>query len=408
MESAVYPVIRLKKGREASAAYGHPWIFSGAIAGKPEGLAHGCFVHAANAEGEIIGTGSYSSSGAIALRLFDAGLAAIDRAWLVNRLHEAEARRRLLGLGPDTPTTGYRVIHGEADGVPGLVVDRYADTVVFQIATAALDAIRPDIIAALNEALAPRAIVERSDSSSRREEGLAEVNAVHAGEVTSPVEFAENGVALLADVVEGQKTGFFLDQRELRAHVRALANNRRAINLFSYTGAASLFALLGGAPSVHNVDASQPALDMALVMAGRHGIEAGRVTQERADVFQWVSQRREADYDMVIMDPPSIIKSRKDAENGKRAYHFLNRAALRLVRDGGIFATSSCSQLLPEDDFAALLRRAATQSNTRLYTLAALRQPPDHPLSPYFPEGAYLKSYVFEVRRKAGGSPSGE
>ena len=407
MESTRYPVIRLKKGRESSAAYGHPWIFSGAIAAKPDGLAHGSFVHAANADGEIIGTGSYSSSGAIAIRLFDAASVAIDKSWFVDRIHEADTRRRLLGLGPDTPTTAYRVLHGEADGAPGLVVDRYADTVVFQIATAALDSLRHDIVAALGEALAPRAIVERSDSSSRREEGLAEVNAVHAGEVTSPVEFTENGVALLADILSGQKTGFFLDQRELRARLRALAKGRRALNLFSYTGAASLFALLGGAPAAHNVDASQPALDMALEMAGRHGFSE-RVTQERADVFQWVSQRREADYDMVIMDPPSIIKSRKDAENGARAYHFLNRAALRLVRDGGIFATSSCSQLLPEDEFAALLRRAATQSNTRLYTLAALRQPPDHPLSPYFPEGAYLKSYVFEVRRKPGAAPSTE
>ncbi|MBI4665412.1 MAG: class I SAM-dependent rRNA methyltransferase [Nitrospinae bacterium] len=393
------PIIKLKSGRENSAVFGHPWIFSGAVAERPQGLSHGDFITIQDHQGKVVGVGSYSSKGSIMARIFDFSGAGINKEWFAAKIRRAESLRRLMGYGPGTNVTGYRVVFGEADGIPGLIVDRYAETVVFTLSTAGLDKKRAEIVEALDEALAPSAIVERSDSTSRKDEGLEEAAGVIKGSVDAPVEFVEHGVKFLSDALEGQKTGFFLDQKDLRAAIRRTSSGRRVLNLFSYTGAASVYAMLGGASSVHNVDGSQPALDMALRNARLNGLAEESFTNERSDVFQWLNTRREPEFDMVIVDPPSIIKSAKDTESGKKAYHFLNRAAIRLVKDDGILATSSCSQHLSGDDFAFILRRAAAQAGAKLGTIGSFSQSADHPISVHFPESFYLKSFMFEVRR---------
>ncbi len=391
-----YPILPLVPGKEAAVGFWHPWIFSGAIASRPEGLEHGDLVHVADRQGKVIGTGTFSNKSSIAVRVFEFKEAVIDRAWLVAKL-KAAAERRATTVAKDT--TAYRVLFGEADGIPGLVVDRFGDVCVFQIATMGLDRMRDDVVAAIDEAFAPAAIVERSDVAVRREEGLNDFVAIHKGDVSAPVAFAENGLSFIADVQAGQKTGFFLDQKDLRKWILDHGAKGSVLNLFSYSGAAGIAAMKAGAERVHNVDGSKDALELCATHGEMNGIPAEKFTTEISDAFDWLNLNKDSRYDAVIMDPPALIKAGRDAEEGKKAYHFLNRAAMRLVNDGGLFVTSSCSHFLPEEDLAFILRRASVQAGVRLDVLAVIRQAADHPQSVYFPESAYLKSFVCRVSR---------
>jgi 23S rRNA (cytosine1962-C5)-methyltransferase len=244
----------------------------------------------------------------------------------------------------------------------------------------------------------PSVLVERSDLATRHEEGLEEVKTVHHGTCPDTIEFKENGLKFLADPMSGQKTGFFLDQKDLRDTIRHCAKKMTVLNLFSNTGSFAVAALKAGAKQVHQIDSSQPALDACAAQLTLNELDPSLVTYEAADVFQWLGKNTQRTFDMVICDPPALIKSQRDIESGRKAYHFLNRAALRLVNHGGIFVTSSCSNYLTEDDFAFNLRRAATQAGVVLDVLKVVRQSPDHPLSIYFSEALYLKSFVCQVR----------
>jgi len=407
---ADYPVLHLRRDRAASLAFRHPWVFSGALEEPPDRAFHGHLVRVAAPDGAILGTGTYSSSSSIAVRIFAFEDAAVDAGWLASRIAEADARRRLLGFGPGTDTTGYRVVFGESDGLPGFVLDRFGDTFVFQLSTAGTDRMRDDLITDMQATFSPDAIVERSDLNVRREERLDEVTAVRHGALPDgdAVPFIERGIQYLAHPLAGQKTGFFLDQRDLRTLVRQLASRSplqsgQALNLFSYSGATAIAALLGGVAHVHNVDGSETALAHAREHAALHELGEDRFTAVRADVFQWLAAHTEPTYDLVMLDPPALIKSQRDVEQGRRAYHFLNRSALRLVRDGGLLVTSSCSYYFSDDDLAFELRRAAHAVGVSLHTVAAVGQSLDHPQSVYFPEAAYLKSLVLQVHRHERG-----
>ncbi len=390
----MYPILRIKEGKEAAIGFRHPWMFSGALESKAE---HGAVVQVADKHGKVLGTGTYSRSGSIAVRVFAFGDAAINGALFVERMKDAHAKRLVLGYGPGTQTTGYRCVFGEADGLPGLIVDRYEDVFVFQIATAGMDKMRDLVVGAIKEVFAPRAIVERSDMPSRREENLEPVAGVVSGEDPGEVAFLEHGRRCVAAPLKGQKTGFFLDQKDLRSKIAQYAKGKEVLNLFSYTGSAAFAALAGGATNVHNVDGSDEALALLDAQAKAAGVSA-HCTSQKTDIFQWLA-REESAHDMVIMDPPALIKANKDTEEGKKAYHFLNRAALKLVKDGGIFVTSSCSHFLPEEDLAFILRRASVQAGVDLQVLEVVRQSPDHPQSVYFPEGTYLKTFICRVRK---------
>jgi 23S rRNA (cytosine1962-C5)-methyltransferase len=392
----MYPTIVISSKRTASLHFQHPWIFSGAIVGMDSGVEHGGLVRVVDEDDVVYGVGTYSSRSSIAVRVFDWKEVVIEKKWFVARLREAMDRRKLMGFGKKD-TTGYRVLFGEADGVPGLVVDRYGDVAVFQIATAGLDNLREEIVAAIKNALDPRVIVERSDIGVRKDDGLVDVVAVRFGEVKGCAPFLERGRAYVADALGGQKTGFFLDQRDARDAVAGLSKGRECLNLFSYSGAFGVAAMLGGAKSVHNVDLSAPALELCGEHARLNQIGESVFTTEEADVFQWLNEHDKPSYDLVVLDPPALIKSSKDAEAGKKAYHFLNRAGMRLVRDGGVFVTSSCSAHLSEEDMVFALRRASVQAGVRLSILQTLHQSSDHPTSIYFPESLYLKTFVSQI-----------
>ncbi|HLD17863.1 MAG TPA: class I SAM-dependent rRNA methyltransferase [Patescibacteria group bacterium] len=397
----MYPSVTVQPRAAVNAAFKHPWIFSRAILHADEDVVHGSLVHVRDPEGNTVGVGTASTVSSIAIRLFVFEEAVIDQAWFVQRLREADVRRHLLGYGPGMDTTGYRIVFGESDGIPGLIVDRYEDVLVFQLGTAGLDAIRLEIIEALKEVFHPRVIVERSDLPSRHEENLEDVMGVQSGDDPGLVAFQENGLIFEADVLGGQKTGFFLDQKDLRQAIRSFANGRDVLNLFSYTGSAGVAALAGGAKRVLNVDASASALEACQPLARLNKLPVKRMETQKADIFPWIASQREPAYDLVLVDPPALIKSQKDIEEGKKAYHFLNRSAMRLVSDNGIFITSSCSHYLSEEDFTFILRRASVQAGVHLSILRVIRQSPDHPFSLYFPEAGYLKSFVCEVRREA-------
>jgi 23S rRNA (cytosine1962-C5)-methyltransferase len=333
------------------------------------------------------------------VRVLDFRTVEIDGIWFAGRLRAADERRQIMGYGPGTDTTGYRVVFGEADGLPGLVVDRYDDVLVIQVSTSGMNRLKPLVLHALEAVFSPRAIYERSDLPSRKEEGLPEMAHALLGDPPEPVLFDEHGLKFLSDPVDGQKTGFFLDQKDLRLWLRRLASGRRMLNLFSYTGAHSVAALAGGTVSTLNVDISPSALAMGQRQAELNGMGGDRFVTEQADVFQWLAAERPERYSLVVLDPPALIKSAKDAEQGRKAYHFLCRAALRLVEDGGLFVFSSCSHHFTEDDLAFTLRRASVQAGVVLDPIANVRQSADHPVSVYFPESAYLKTFIAQVRR---------
>lgn len=392
----MYPLLALKAGREASVGFHHPWIFSGALADGKSGATHGDVVQVADRQGRIIGTGTFSVHGSIAVRVLEFGPVDINEAWFEKQLRRAQERRQLLGYGPLTATTGYRVVFGEADSLPGLVIDRYGEVLVLQISTAGMDNLRHMLLAACQKVWPQTAFVERSDMPGRKDEGLGEVVVVHQGSVFEPVAFQEHDLTFLADVLQGQKTGFFLDQKDLRQRLMNYAHGKTVLNLFSYTGASSVAALKAGATSAHNVDESAAALRLCASLLERNCLSAAAVTSEAADIFQWLGSVKQQ-YDMVLLDPPALIKSKSEIESGSRAYHFLNRAALRLVKPNGIFVTSSCSHFFSEADLLFTLRRAAVQVGLQVDILESVRQAPDHPLSIYFPESLYLQSFICRV-----------
>lgn len=390
--------VTLKTDKVATVAFRHPWVFSGALVRRPDDVPHGSTVRLCDTQGRLLGVGTYSAFGTIAVRVFEFGPAELNTDWFIRKITEANQRRCHLGYGEHSETTGYRVVFGEADGIPGLVVDKYGSVLVMQISTAGLDHMRQQIIDALIELFEPLAIVERSDIPSRKDEHIPDVTGVQYGGEQDEVQFLENGLCFVSLPLQGQKTGFYLDQKDLRREIRALAKGKEVLNLFCYTGSAGAAALAGNASSVHQIDASEVALHYCARQLELNNIDWTHHTTQAADVFKWLGSSPEGKWDMVVIDPPALIKSQRDMESGRKAYHFLNRAAMRLVRGGGLFVTSSCSSYFNEDDFMHTLRRASVQDNLRLDVLKIVHQSADHPVSIYFPESAYLKTFICLVR----------
>ena len=403
--------LTLKRGKERVAANRHPWIFAGAIHTErgPEDAPIGDLV---DAEGKRIASGFYSRSSQIRLRALTFGEAAVTPELIATRLSEAIARRKPIF---DDTTNAARLVHAEGDELSSIVVDRYSDVLVVEIANRGAEHFKPLIVETLQRALSPRAIFFKNDIPARKLEGLSIEDelchpersegrpdsergrgsfAVYAAQDDSSTQILESGLKFRVNPAAGQKTGFFLDQRENRRLARTLAAGRRVLNLFSYSGAFGVYAAAGGAASVTNVDVSAPAIEAARENAVLNGVEAEHVV---ADAFQYVRQKH-GPFDLLICDPPAFAKSRNEVERAARGYKDVNLYAMRMVAPGGLMMTFSCSGHLSLDLFQKVVFAAALDAGRRVSIVRRLTAGPDHPVSLYCPEGEYLKGFLLEVR----------
>ena len=385
-----YPRIVLKKGREAAVRHGHPWVFSGAlasVAGKPT---QGDVVLVAEASGRPLGLAFYNT-GDIALRvLTDDPAARIDEDFWRRRIERALALRRRVVPGG---TNAFRLINAEGDGMPGLVVDRYGDFLALSIGTAGMEKWRDCMIDLLTGAIAPAGIYERSEGRSRQLEGLTDRIGTAAGVIPESVEIVENGLAFAVDLVAGQKTGFFLDQRQNREIVGSLAGEASVLNCFSYTGAFSVYAARGGASRVISVEASAGANAVAEANLVRNGFSPESHPVLTANVFEYFRETEEV-FDLIILDPPAFAKSRKDADRSARGYKEINLQAARRLREGGLLATFSCSNPIDEELFGRIVLGAVRDAGKTAQVLRVLGAGPDHPVNLAHPEGRYLKGLL--------------
>ncbi|MDR2588468.1 MAG: class I SAM-dependent rRNA methyltransferase [Spirochaetales bacterium] len=416
----LYPCLRLKPGREFPLLAGHPWVFGGGVSSAPD-CASGALVEVLSSAGDFIGCATFHPANTIRARMLSRERVAVDGDFFRRRFAVLYKEKNSL-LPPGTD--GFRLVHADADFLPGLVVDLYGKTAVFQFHTAGMEGFRKIIVEALwgmggrggaergegtegaGGPVCISCVVERSDVDARLKEGLKKRPAeIHSGEVSCPAAFREAGLLMYADVLSGQKTGFFLDQRDARIWVRAAARGRRVLNLFSYTGAFGLAAASGGAATVLNVDVSEGALELGRRIFAENGFSGGEGCSARfeaADVFDYIEAEKGALRDflrggLLVCDPPAFAKSVSHLEQAKKAYARLNRLCFELLSPGALFVTSSCSAVLGSDDFMAVLRTAAGRAGRRARVLALLSQPADHTSLLAFPEGPYLKTCALEI-----------
>jgi len=395
-----YPVVVLKAGREIPLLAGHPWVFSRGIE-QAEITQPGAIVEVRSWKGDFLGLGTYHPSNTIRIRLLTRNLELIDTEFFFERFIRLRSEKERF-LPPHTD--GFRLVHADADGLPGLIVDVYGEVAVFQIHTAGIEPFRELVAEALSRLPKIRAVVERSDVEARKAEGLSILNpAVHRGNIDGPVPFQEAGLTLLSDVLEGQKTGFFLDQREARDLVRETACNRKVWNLFSYTCSFGMAALKGGACEVVNVDSSRSALELGEHIFRQNGVDlqTRKVSLKEADVFTFLEEagrEPKTDISYIICDPPAFAKTRANLEAARKAYLRLNTLCFRQLQQGGLFLTSSCSGMLGLEDFLSILRIAAGHAGKQARILRILGQAADHTRNLAFPEGSYLKTVLLEVR----------
>jgi 23S rRNA (cytosine1962-C5)-methyltransferase len=388
----------LKPDRQRSLERRHPWIFSGAVAkinGEP---AAGEIVTIKSADGKFLAYAGWSPKSQIVGRVWSFSEAdVIDAKFLRARLQASIARRAALLQSGET--NAVRLVHAESDGMPGLIVDQYADVLVVQLLTAGIERWRGAIIEALREVTSCTAIFERSDAEVRELEGLPPLSgALFGAAPTAPIEIQEHGVKYLVDVVGGQKTGFYLDQRDNRRRVMDLAKNKKVLNVFCYTGGFSIGALQQGAASVLSIDSSESALVLAQKNLLLNGFTEDQATWWEGDVFQALRTLRDKaeQFDMIILDPPKFAPTASHAEKASRAYKDINLLALKLLSPEGMLVTFSCSGGVNADLFQKIVAGAAVDAKVDAQIIARLGASADHPASVHFPEGEYLKGLVLK------------
>jgi 23S rRNA (cytosine1962-C5)-methyltransferase len=385
------PTITLQPGRHKRAASGHPWVYSNEVAmdGAAKALPAGSLVTLRTAGGDPLGVATFNPHTLVSARILARDPARrIDCGFLAERLEAALALRRRLYGEPF-----YRLVHAEADGLPGLVADRFGNVLVAQLNTAGMAALEADILEAASAVLSPEAIVLRNDSAARALEGLGNEVRVAKGEIAGPVELRENGARFLADVLAGQKTGWFFDQRENRGFVASLAKGARVLDLYSFTGGFAIAAAMAGADRVLALDRSEPALALAAEAAAMNGVgETCRF--QRAEIFETLERLAAGNerFDLVIADPPAFVKSKKDLGAGLRGYRKLARLAASLVAPGGVMFIASCSHNVEPTAFAEAVRRGLEDARRGGRILRSSGAAADHPVHPWLPESAYLKA----------------
>ena len=372
----------LKPGKEKSVLNRHPWIFSGAIATRPSHKP-GEILPVFSSSNKLLGHGYFHPDNSIAGRMLnfdaqnplDSVYASIDNA--------LDLRRQLI------PESGRRLINAEGDALPGLIVDQYGEVLVVQVHTAGMELLKDLIIDHLVKRVQPKTIYEKSTAAARRQEGLTDIKKLIYGIETPEVTIIENGIPYIVQPLEGQKTGFFLDQREMRKKVLNLSKDKTVLNCFSYTGGFSLAALKGGATHVTSVDISSE----ACALAARHAFDPSKHTIIQADVFDFL-RKDPLNFDLVILDPPAFAKKRSDIEMASKGYRDINRLAFEKMPSNSILVTSSCSSYMDANLFQQIIFQAAAEAGRFARIIGRHSQSLDHPVSIYHPEGDYLKSLI--------------
>ncbi|UCQ12991.1 23S rRNA (cytosine(1962)-C(5))-methyltransferase RlmI [Edwardsiella tarda] len=389
----------LAKGREKSLLRRHPWVFSGAVARIEGNAASGETLDICDHQGKWLAHAAYSPQSQIRARVWSFNRdERIDQAFFERRLQQAQRWRDWLAERDDL--TGYRLIAGESDGMPGITIDRFQNTLVLQLLSAGAEYQRATLLAALHTCYPQCAIYDRSDVAVRKKEGLPLTQGPISGELPPDLlPIREHGMQILVDIKGGHKTGFYLDQRDSRLAARRFARDAHVLNCFSYTGAFAISALMGGCTQVTSVDTSQAALDIARQNVELNGLDLARAEFLRDDVFQLLRRYRDEGktFDLIVMDPPKFVENKSQLAGACRGYKDINMLALQLLRPGGVLLTFSCSGLMPTDLFQKILADAAVDAGRDIQFIEQYRQAADHPVIASYPEGLYLKGFACRV-----------
>ena len=387
----------LRKGKEESLKRFHPWIFSGAvhhIEGEPK---EGDLVEVLNSEGRFVAIGHWQV-GSIAVRVLTFNRQKIDVEFWEKRLETALDVRKSIGLAGSVNNNMYRLVHGEGDNLPGLIIDIYGENAVMQAHSVGMHVSRMQIAEALKAVMGDslKAIYYKSETTLPFKASLGQENGFILGESNDNVAI-ENGLKFHIDWLKGQKTGFFVDQRENRALLEKYSQGRKVLNMFCYTGGFSVYAMRGGAESVHSVDSSAKAVDLVNANMELNFPGDSRHKAFAEDAFRFLDEMKEGSYDLIILDPPAFAKHKDALKNALRGYTKLNVKAFEKLPAGGILFTFSCSQAVNNDQFRMAVFTAAAMAKRKVRILHQLHQPADHPINIYHPEGEYLKGLVLYV-----------
>ncbi len=395
MQENIYNIY-LKKGKEESLLRYHPWVFSGAIQRMDEGIREGDIVRVYNAQGDFMAVGHYQI-GSITVRVLSFRDIAIDGDFWRSRLEAALRLRQSIGIADRSQNDTFRLVHGEGDNLPGLVIDCYGKTAVMQAHSVGMHVNRHEIVSALTDVMGHRIenVFYKSETTLPFKAQLDQENGFLYGG-SSENTAVENGLRFHVDWLKGQKTGFFVDQRDNRQLLEQYARGKKVLNMFCYTGGFSVYAMRGGATLVHSVDSSAKAIELTNANIRLNFPDDERHEAFCDDAFKFLDQADDT-YDLIILDPPAFAKHRAALHNALKGYTRLNVKAFERIRRGGVLFTFSCSQVVTKDNFRNAVFTAAAQSGRKVRILHQLHQPADHPINIYHPEGEYLKGLVLYV-----------
>jgi len=388
-------IIRLRKGKKGRLEAGHPWIFRGQILKLTSNVRPGDIVTVISNEDKFIGRGYYNPASDITVRLLTFHDETIDNALLHNRIKEAASKRGFLkGV-----TNAKRLIFSEADRLPGLIADLYNDTLVFQVFTLGMERLKGSVLEIMNDIIRPRFIYEKSDSPFRSIEGLKQVKTWHGDAGSGQVEIYEGSAKFIVDIINGHKTGFYLDQRRSRLALKTIAKGKKVLDLFCYTGGFSVNAALGGAEKIVGIDIKPEWLNLARKNAMLNDVSAA-IDFKHGDVFEELKNicNRKEKFDIIILDPPSFVRAKKDIVTAAKGYKEINTLALKSLNEGGILCTFSCSHNMPNEMFSQVLKDLAKKAGRTFTILKRCHQDKDHPIIKEIPETEYLKGYFLRVK----------
>lgn len=392
----MYKSIFLKKGKDESLKRFHPWVFSGAIARADEGIEEGEIVRVITCDGDFIALGHFQV-GSIAVRVLSFDDVTVDEAFWRNKLQSALKMRQSIGIADNPDNNTYRLVHGEGDNLPGLVIDCYGKTAVMQAHSVGMHVCREVIAQQLVSIMGDRIenVFYKSETTLPFKADLGQENGFIVGGSNDNIA-VENGLKFHVDWLKGQKTGFFIDQRENRRLLESYSKDKTVLNMFCYTGGFSFYAMRGGAKQVHSVDSSAKAIELTDANVGLNFPGDSRHDSFCEDAFKFLDAAKDK-YDLIILDPPAFAKHRAALHNALKGYTRLNVKAFERIRKGGILFTFSCSQVVTKDNFRNAVFTAAAQAKRNVRILHQLHQPADHPINIYHPEGEYLKGLVLYV-----------